>query len=174
MGAAFKALRQGEVLSAPAPRKLVALRLDDVGLSAGTVTVRRQVVETDAGPEEGPPKAGSHRTAHLPPQGVDALDEHLTLRGPALPSARLFVRQDGTALRAHHVHAAWGTARRRADLLHDLRHAGLTLAAQSGATLAEGMRRVGHSSWRETVIYQHAVGRRGRGTAGPSRRRAPA
>ena len=92
------------------------------------------------------------------------LDEHLKLRGPALPSARLFVRQDGTTLRAHHVHAAWGTARRRADLpgahLHDLRHAGLTLAAQSGATLAEVMRRTGHSSSRAAMIYQHAAERR--------------
>src|SRR3712207_3056477 len=68
------------------------------------------------------------------------------------------------ALRAHYVHAAWSTARRAADLpdvhLHDLRHAGLTLAAQSGATLAEVMRRAGHSSSRAAMIYQHAAGRR--------------
>jgi integrase len=144
--------------------ELLALRLDDVDLTAGTVKVRRQVVETDSGPEEGPPKAGSHRTVHLPPQGVDALAEHLELRGPALPTARLFVRQDGSTLRAHHVHAAWSTARKKADLadahLHDLRHAGLTLAAQSGATLAEVMRRAGHSSSRAAMIYQHAAERR--------------
>jgi integrase len=86
------------------------------------------------------------------------------VRGPALPTARLFVRKDGTTLRAHHVHAAWSTARKRADLpdahLHDLRHAGLTLAAQSGATLAEVMRRAGHSSSRAAMIYQHAAERR--------------
>jgi integrase len=44
--------------------------------------------------------------------------------------------------------------------LHDLRHAGLTLAAQSGATLAEVMRRAGHSSSRAAMIYQHAAERR--------------
>jgi integrase len=43
--------------------------------------------------------------------------------------------------------------------LHDLRHAGLTLAAQSGAT-AEVMRRAGHSSSRTAMIYQHAAERR--------------
>jgi integrase len=90
-------------------------------------------------------------------------DESKT-RSPVLPTARLFVRRDGRTLRAHHVHAAWSTARRAADLphvhLHDLRHAGLTLAAQSGATLAEVMRRAGHASSRAAMIYQHAAERR--------------
>jgi integrase len=83
---------------------------------------------------------------------------------PALPTARLFVRRDGRTLRAHHLHAACASVRRAADLpgahLHDLRHAGLTLAAQSEATLAEVMRRAGHSSSRAAMIYQHAAERR--------------
>jgi integrase-like protein len=145
-------------------RSLIALRIEDVDLEAGTVSVRRQVVETDAGPQEGAPKAGSQRTVHLPEQGVEALDEHLRVRGSALPTARLFARHDGSDLRAHNVHAAWITARKRASLpgahLHDLRHAGLPLAAQSGATLAEVMRRAGHSSSRAAMIYQHAAERR--------------
>lgn len=144
--------------------ELVALRVADVSVDAGTVSVRRQVVEADSGPAEGAPKAGSHRTVHLPPQGIEALVEHLRLRGPVLPSARLFVRPDGSELRAHHVHAAWNTARRSGQLptvhLHDLRHAGLTLAAQSGATLAAVMRRAGHSSSRAAMIHQHAAERR--------------
>jgi hypothetical protein len=53
---------------------------------------------------------------------------------------------------------------RRANLLgihvHDLRHAGLTLAAQSGATLAEVMRRAGHVSVAAAVTYQPAAERR--------------
>jgi integrase len=44
--------------------------------------------------------------------------------------------------------------------LHDLRHTGLTLAAQSGATLAEVMRRAGHSSSRAVMIHQHGAERR--------------
>lgn len=41
--------------------------------------------------------------------------------------------------------------------LHDLRHAGLTLAAQSGATLKELMSLAGHSSPRAALLYQHAA-----------------
>jgi integrase len=41
--------------------------------------------------------------------------------------------------------------------LHDLRHAGSTWSAQSGATLKEVMARIGHSSTRAAMIYQHAT-----------------
>ena len=40
--------------------------------------------------------------------------------------------------------------------LHDLRHTGSTWSAQSGATLRELMARIGHSSTRAAMIYQHA------------------
>jgi len=144
--------------------EIVALRVGNVDLAEGTVTVARQVLETKSGPVDGEPKSGSRRTVHLPPQGVLVLHEHLSARGPALPAARVFVRQDGADVRAHHVHAAWKRAREAVDLprahFHDLRHAGLTLAAQSGATLAEVMRRAGHSSARAALTYQHAADQR--------------
>lgn len=136
--------------------ELVALRAADLDLRVGTVSITRQVVETDIGPQEGPPKAGSHRAVHLPPQGLEALEAHLDVRGPVKPLDHLLTRPDGSILRAHHVHTAWSTARKRLGMpgvhLHDLRHAGLTLAAQSGATLAEVMRRAGHSSTRAAMI----------------------
>jgi hypothetical protein len=103
--------------------ELLALRMGDVDTEVGTVDARRQVVETDSGPLEGPPKARSQRPVHLPPQGVQALTGHLATRHPVPPTARVFVRRDGTTLRAHHVHAAWSTARRVVQLpgahLHD-------------------------------------------------------
>ncbi|WP_394328208.1 tyrosine-type recombinase/integrase [Couchioplanes caeruleus] len=40
--------------------------------------------------------------------------------------------------------------------LYDLRHTGSTWSAQSGATLKELMARIGHSSIRAAMIYQHA------------------
>jgi integrase len=40
---------------------------------------------------------------------------------------------------------------------HDLRHTGNTLAAQSGASLADLKARMGHDSDRATLIYQHAT-----------------
>ncbi|MEV7005349.1 hypothetical protein [Streptosporangium sp. NPDC051022] len=39
---------------------------------------------------------------------------------------------------------------------HDLRHVGNTLAASTGASLKELMSRMGHSSTRAALIYQHA------------------
>ena len=40
---------------------------------------------------------------------------------------------------------------------HDLRHTGGTLAATTGATPKELMTRLGHSSTRAAMIYQHAT-----------------
>jgi integrase len=41
--------------------------------------------------------------------------------------------------------------------LHDLRHTGNTMAAATGASLRELMERMGHSSTRAAMIYQHAT-----------------
>lgn len=57
----------------------------------------------------------------------------------------------------------WADAREGIDGLphryrfHDLRHTGLTIFAQEGATLAELMRRGGHSDIRVVLRYQHAT-----------------
>jgi len=40
---------------------------------------------------------------------------------------------------------------------HDLRHTGAVLAAQTGATLAELMGRLGHSTPGAAMRYQHAA-----------------
>ena len=46
----------------------------------------------------------------------------------------------------------------RPDLrFHDLRHTGAVLAAQTGATLAELMARLGHSTPAAAMRYQHAA-----------------
>jgi hypothetical protein len=48
---------------------------------------------------------------------------------------------------------------------HDLRHLSATLAATAGATTRELMSRMGHSSPRAALIYQHAVADRDRQVA---------
>jgi integrase len=54
----------------------------------------------------------------------------------------------------------------RPDLrFHDLRHTGATLAAATGATLAELMRRIGHSTPHAAMRYQHAADDRDRAIA---------
>jgi integrase len=40
---------------------------------------------------------------------------------------------------------------------HDLRHTGNTMVAARGASLRELMERMGHSSTRAALIYQHAT-----------------
>ena len=144
--------------------ELLALRVGDVDLERGTLRIERQVIEVDhAGTRITAPKVGSRRTVHLPEPALDTLRDLLAAR-PADPDAPLFIRPDGTELRAHHVHAAWAKARTAAGLdgvhFHDLRHAGLTLSAQAGATLAEVMRRAGHASPAAAMRYQHAADER--------------
>src|SRR5699024_12294704 len=57
---------------------------------------------------------------------------------------------------------------------HDLRHTGLTIFAQEGATLAELMRRGGHSDIRVVLRYQHATMARDRELADRTSKRAAA
>ncbi|RPF22243.1 phage integrase family protein [Myceligenerans xiligouense] len=40
---------------------------------------------------------------------------------------------------------------------HDLRHLAATRAAEAGATLAELMKRIGHSTVAAAMVYQHAT-----------------
>jgi integrase len=72
------------------------------------------------------------------------------------------LRRPAAVLRdGHHRRAGERRARRtagRPDLrFHDLRHTGAVLAAQTGATLAELMARLGHSTLGAALRYQHAA-----------------
>ncbi|WP_239100644.1 hypothetical protein [Phycicoccus sp. CSK15P-2] len=67
---------------------------------------------------------------------------------------------------AHWTHgnfykAAWVPAREAIGMphlrFHDLRHTSAVLAAQTGATLAELMSRLGHSTSVAALRYQHAA-----------------
>jgi integrase len=68
------------------------------------------------------------------------------------------------ALRRPNFNIIWANARDATGLsglhLHDLRHTGSTMAAATGASLRELMERMGHSSPRAALIYQHATGDR--------------
>ena len=48
-------------------------------------------------------------------------------------------------------------AHRSTPRFHDLRHTGAVLAASTGATLAELMARLGHSTAGAALRYQHAA-----------------
>lgn len=78
--------------------------------------------------------------------------------GRARPSRH---RSAGEAITGNALGQAWRKAARNVGLghfhVHDVRHAGLTMAAQFGATTRELMDRAGHSTPRAALIYQHVA-----------------
>ncbi|TDB80904.1 hypothetical protein E1182_07320 [Micromonospora sp. KC721] len=94
----------------------------------------------------------------MPPHVVPVLRLHLEQYAGR---ERLFMSRDGSPLRGNTLYQAFVRARKRAGLdhltVHDLRHTGQTLAAQTGATLADLMKRLGHSSMAAARRYLHAV-----------------
>lgn len=144
--------------------ELIGLRRGDLDLKAGTLTIERQVVAD--GTEPTPTKTGTTRTIDLPSVTVELLADYLATAGKALPGAPLFTRADGRAFTRSMVTQAWRKARATVGLpgahFHDLRHAGLTLSAQTGATLAELRKRAGHNTNAAAMVYQHAAEERGR------------
>ena len=75
--------------------------------------------------------------------------------------ALLFADTDGTQLRADRYRPHWEKARAAIGKprlrVHDLRHVGAVLAAQSGATTAELMHRLGHTTPQMALRYQHVA-----------------
>ena len=81
---------------------------------------------------------------------------------------RFFVSRDGSPMRGNAVYQAFVRHGRRLScpgFVHDLRHTGQTLAAATGATLADLKRRLGHSSAAAALRYLHAVEGRDREVA---------
>lgn len=152
--ATFASLRWGE---------LVALERRDFDLSTCAIRVRRQVVELDDGRVfVGPTKSEAGRRVVSFPEALRAdLEQHLAVYVPAEPESLVFSSWEGTVLRRANFQKIWAEARESAGLpdvhVHDLRHTGNTLASQTGATLKELMQRMGHSTVRAALIYQHAA-----------------
>jgi integrase len=150
--AAWCGLRRGEVLG---------LLLADVDLQAGTVTVRRNRVELLESPvafDADPKTDAGKRTVAIPPHVLPVLAEHIaTWSG----DPRVFVGRDGGPMRGDAVRQAFDRARRKAGMpgfrFHDLRHTGQTLAAATGATTKDLMRRLGHASPAAANRYLHTV-----------------
>jgi integrase len=151
--AAWCAMRFGE---------LAELRRADIDLEARNVRVRRGVIRGDDGRVVKDPKseAGKRDVAippHLMPLVADHLIEHVGRGADAL----LFPAAGGGHMSPSSLYAVYHPAREaagRPDLrFHDLRHTGAVLAAATGATLAELMRRLGHSTPSAAMLYQHAA-----------------
>jgi len=159
--ATWSGLRWGE---------LVALRRSSLDLEHGRVTVADQLVETESGVQLGPPKTDAgRRTVHLPPHLVPELADHLDRWVGAGADAWLFCGPLGAPLVRSNFTVHWTRTRAEVGLsavrFHDLRHLSATLAATTGATTRELMARMGHSSPRAALIYQHAAADRDQAVA---------
>jgi integrase len=77
------------------------------------------------------------------------------------PEGVVFIGPLGGRLRRSNFRKIWHMARASVGLpdlhFHDLRHTGGTLSAATGASLKELVARLGHSSVRAAMMYQHAT-----------------
>jgi integrase len=159
--AAFSDLRWGE---------LVALRRCDVDLDAGVIRVPRKLAALRHGLEFGPPKSEAGvRAVALPAVALAALRTHLKDHVGEESGSVVFTGEKRALLRTGNFARAvrWSATVTELGLpdgfhFHDLRHTGNTLAAASGASTRELMHRMGHSSMRAALIYQHATSERDR------------
>jgi integrase len=152
--AAFAGLRFGE---------LAGLSRDGIDLDAGTIMIRRALVQRDDGSIGlGPPKSDAgRRTFAIPAALVPELIAHLDHFVAPNDDALVFVGAKGARLRRSNWSKLWTTATTKVGVpglrLHDLRHTCNTLTAATGASTRELMHRMGHASARAALRYQHAT-----------------
>lgn len=144
--AAWCGLRRGE---------LCGLRTSDVDLVGGVTTVRKNRVELLESPkkyDKDPKTEAGKRDIAFPPHLKPFLVEHMNeWAGPE----RFFVGRDGQPMRGNAVYQAFVRARKRVGVqvsFHDLRHTGQTLAASTGATLADLKKRLGTRRLRRSCV----------------------
>jgi integrase len=140
------------------------LRRGDIDLRNNRVKIRRGVVRVDGDFIVGSPKtdAGTRDVA-IPPHLVPVVKAHLSDHTGPRRDALLFPaagdeNQHMAPATLYKVYYPARKAAGREDLRwHDLRHTGAVLAAQTGATLAELMGRLGHTTPGAAMRYQHAA-----------------
>src|SRR5258707_6276801 len=159
--AAWCALRFGE---------LAELRRADIDVRDGIVHVRPGVIRTDDGRIiKGPKSEAGKRDVAIPPHLRPMVHEHMIPHVHPGPGPLMFPAAAGGHMAPSSLYAVYHPARDKAgrpDLrFHDLRHTGAVLAAATGATLAELMARLGHSTVSAAMRYQHAAADRDKAIA---------
>jgi integrase len=155
--AAYAGLRLGECSA------LTRERIDLVHHTIDVTEQAQQVV--GQGRVIGPPKSDAgRRTVAIPKVLADVLEDHLTRFVDSTPTALVFTSDKGGPLLGQHFAGVFAKVRTAVGLddmhFHDLRHFAGTMAARTGATTAELMARLGHSTPRAALIYQHATAER--------------
>jgi integrase len=151
--ASWCALRFGET---------VELRRGDVDVSDEVIRIRRAAVRTKGAYTPTTPKSDAGiRDVAIPPHVIPQIERHLAKYVDNKRDSLMFPADNGGHLQPSTVYRHWYKARAKAkrdDLRwHDLRHSGAVLAAATGASLAELMARLGHSTPQAAMRYQHAA-----------------
>jgi integrase len=155
--AVFCSLRWGE---------LAALRRRHIDPVSATIRIEASVVELiDGSLVTGAPKSSaSKRTVSIPAFLLPDLASHLADFTAPGDDSLVFTGPKGAPLRRSNFSRAWRQATVSSGLVnvhfHDLRHTGNTMAGEAGASLRELMDRMGHSSMRAALIYQHRTAQR--------------
>jgi integrase len=143
--------------------EITALTRNDLDLERCTVRVRRQFLTMPGGLQLAPPKSKAGiRMVSFPVAILPELQHHLDTYSIDGPKGLVFVNEHGQPWHRGNFNPAvrWREAREQIGVpnlhLHDLRHTGNTLAAQSGASLRDLMTRMGHDSPAAALIYQHS------------------
>jgi integrase len=144
--------------------EFAALRRRDVDVAVGELRVRRSQAELKHGRTiiKDPKSEAGKRSVAIPDVVLADLRDHLDRFSEAEPDGLVFIGPNGGRLRRRNFLRLWTKALTDAKVVdedvhfHDLRHTGNALAAATGASTKELMARMGHSSVRAALIYQHA------------------
>lgn len=138
---------------------------DGSDVAVGVIRVRRTVQHIEGEVVIDTPKTEKGaREVHIPPALIPEFEAHMKSHAQWGNDGLLFPSGKGGNLHHRTFGNWWDKARKaagRPDLrFHDLRHTGATMLAQEGATIAELMDRLGHTTPKAALIYQHtAAGR---------------
>lgn len=140
----------------------VELRRGDIDLSDEVIRIRRAAVRTKGSYSVTSPKSDAGiRDVAIPPHMIPQIEIHMAKYVGAERDSLIFPNDSGGHLQPSTLYRHWYKARavaNRDDLRwHDLRHSGAVLAAATGASLAELMGRLGHSTPQAAMRYQHAA-----------------
>jgi integrase len=152
--ATFADMRWGE---------LAGLRRENIDLDTCEIRITETLVQPGKGGLlfDTPKSQAGKRTVAFPEEIAPEIRWHLARFAEPAERGLVFIGPKGGRLRRSNFHeSVWSKAREEVGLpdlhIHDLRHSGATLSAATGATLKELMTRLGHSSPRAALIYQHA------------------
>ncbi len=138
--------------------ELVGLQVKDLNVSAGTLTIRRSLVEINGKLEESTTKSHRWRIVHLPAILQSACHRWVFDKDQEDP---LFHTQEGTFLRnTNFTRRVFIPALKAAEVkkirIHDLRHTAASIAISAGATPNMVKEMLGHSDVQLTMrVYAH-------------------